>query len=340
MKPLILIACSAVLAACSTNSKELTSLTDSDFEIAVPAPADPKPFEIVELVKPLPLPGQLKPVEGSKIKKHDLPPLAAVEKGMKTATVEPTVDGHVNSMQVYPFTEGALYRIYTAPQQISDIALQPGEQLISVSAGDTVRWVVGDTTSGQGKLTRAHVLIKPIAADLITNVMISTDRRTYHLEAESTDSTYMAAVSWHYPADDLRALQRRNVQAEADEARIIDRGLDISKLRFAYRLEGDTPSWRPLRVFDDGRKVYIQMPADLSVRQAPPLFVIGRKGDSRLVNYRVKGRYYIVDRLFDAAELRLGEEPQEVVRIFRAGAGFAAADMGHRRRMRVGREER
>jgi type IV secretion system protein TrbG len=94
----------------------------------------------------------------------------------------------------------------------------------------------------------------------------------------------------------------------------------LDKLNFRYRIEGDDPPWRPLRAFDDGRKVFIQMPSGLSQGEAPPLFVAGSDGRPNLVNYRVRGAYYIVDRLFGAAELRLGETPQRVVRIIRTDA--------------------
>ena len=53
-----------------------------------------------------------------------------------------------------------------APARFPDIALQPGEELVSVSAGDTVRWVVGDTISGSGNTARAHVLVKPISSGI------------------------------------------------------------------------------------------------------------------------------------------------------------------------------
>lgn len=88
-------------------------------------------------------------------------------------------------------------------------------------------------------------------------------------------------------------------------------------LDFRYRITGDNPHWRPLRAFDDGRKVYIEFPKDIAQTDAPPLFVVGASGSSDLVNYRVRGRYYIVDRLFGAAELRLGEDKQQIVRITR-----------------------
>jgi Conjugal transfer protein len=90
-------------------------------------------------------------------------------------------------------------------------------------------------------------------------------------------------------------------------------------LGFPYRLEGDAP-WKPIQVFDDGAKVYIQFPPGLAQSEAPPLFVIGPDGKPALVNYRVRGTTYIVDRLFAAAELRLGTAPQRVVRIVRTDA--------------------
>src|SRR3546814_17142836 len=95
--------------------------------------------------------------------------------------------------QVYPVPAGARLRLYAAPEQVSDIAMQPGEKLVAVSAGDTGRWVVGDTTSGSGDEQQVHILVKPVAPDLETNLVITTDRRAYHLELESTERTYMAS---------------------------------------------------------------------------------------------------------------------------------------------------
>jgi len=102
-------------------------------------------------------------------------------------------------------------------------------------------------------------------------------------------------------------------QSKAKTADIIPKA---ENMRFNYDIIGDSPNWRPIRVFDDGKKVFIQFPKTVSVSEAPPLFVTDKKGkQSKLVNYRVRGEYYIVDRLFDAAELRLGEKDQIIVRI-------------------------
>jgi P-type conjugative transfer protein TrbG len=228
-------------------------------------------------------------------------------------------------VQVYPFADGALYQVYAAPGQVTDIALQEGEQLVGsgpVAAGDTVRWIIGDTESGTAAAKKVHILVKPTRPELVTNLVINTDRRTYHLELRSTERTYMASVSWIYPQDKLIALRRRN--AWADAVTPVETGLDINNLRFRYAIDGDNPPWRPLRAFDDGKKVYIAFPRGIAQGEMPPLFIIGPAGKtSELVNYRVRGNHMIVDRLFAAAELRLGDGGSERrVRIVRTDRGL------------------
>jgi type IV secretion system protein VirB9 len=312
-----------VLAACATTVQvpEIPILDESvPFRAAKREAEQKPPVKIVEVPKPLPLPGQLKPVpEKTERPKDDKQPKERVAEANALAKVDPVKDGYINAIQVYPYTKGALYQLYAAPNQVTDIALEPAEKLVSVSAGDTVRWVVGDTTSGEGKGAQVHILVKPIGADLETNLVITTDRRTYHLEMRSSEKTYMASVSWTYPASELIALKKQRAEADVAGTVIADTGIDIEKIRFRYRIEGDAP-WKPRQVFDDGAKVYIQFPSGLAQSEAPPLFVIGPDAKPALVNYRVRGTTYIVDRLFAAAELRLGTAPQRVVRIVRTDA--------------------
>jgi len=331
MNRFLMPACALVLiSACAT--AELEPIDPAAFVAATPVETEPdRPALIVETAIPLPLPGQMMPVaEASSSRAVDsskTSPTETIAQGRTSALIEPSVDGYVNAIQVYPYTEGALYRLYASPGQVSDIALQPGEELVSVSAGDTVRWVVGDTVSGSGPTARAHVLVKPINAGIRTNLMIATDRRTYHLELESQETGYMAALSWRYPADELAGLTARNERAIAREAGSITSGLTLEGLNFDYRLTGDSPDWKPVRVFDDGRQVFIQMPNDIATTDMPPLFVLGPTSEAELVNYRVRGNYYVVDRLFRAAELRLGTRNQTIVRITRNERGASLAAM-------------
>jgi P-type conjugative transfer protein TrbG len=307
----VLPICSLALSACATADSEHPAPT---FKKAVVLPDPPQPEKIVAVAQPLSLPGQLQPPP-KPAQPETAPPQSRVNTANRRALQEPASSGYINAIQVYPYTEGALYRLYAAPQEVSDIALQPGETLVAISAGDTVRWVVGDTTSGVGATKQVHVLAKPFAAGLKTNLVITTDRRSYHLQLESTDHTYMAALSWTYPDDELIALKEKSEAAQA--AAPIDTGLSLDNLNFQYRITGDDAPWKPLRAFDDGRKVYVEFGTSLAQGDAPPLFVLGAQGSSDLVNYRVRGNYYIVDQLFGAAELRFGQDKQQIVRITR-----------------------
>lgn len=223
------------------------------------------------------------------------------------ARIEPEGAGFRNAIQRYAWSEGALFQIYAKPGQVTDIALQEGEKLVGpgpVAAGDTVRWMIGDTLSGSGASQRVHILIKPTRPDIATNLVINTDRRTYHLELRANPRVYMASVSWTYPEDELIALRR--AEAEAARAAPVAGGFNVENLNFDYRISGDKPEWRPVRVFDDGQRTLVEFPAAIAQGEMPPFFVIGEGGDAELVNYRINGRHLIVDRLFHEAELRLG----------------------------------
>jgi Conjugal transfer protein len=203
VRRLIGLGLAPLLAACTSTIKvpEIPLLDSPAFGAATPLPEPSKPIQYVEVPKPLPLPGQLKPVRDRIDKpKDDAAPKDRVTAANSTARIEPVKDGYINAIQVYPYTKGALYQVYTAVSQVTDIALEAGERLVAVSAGDTVRWVVGDTTSGDGAGAQVHILVKPIGADLETNLVVTTDRRTYHLELRSSEKTYMASVSAISPA--------------------------------------------------------------------------------------------------------------------------------------------
>ncbi|SFD97323.1 P-type conjugative transfer protein TrbG [Paracidovorax konjaci] len=312
--PSILLA----LAGCASHGKPPPSISLDEPVQAQPLPEPPKPVEVVAVPEPLALPAQLKPLPAMDEAKPTPEPAdetLRVSKANAEARIAPTREGYVNAIQVWPFSDGALYQVYAAPGRVTVVSLQPGEELVTVAAGDTVRWIVGDTSSGSGDALRVNVLVKPIRSALKTNLVITTSRRTYLLELTSTERAWMASVSWDYPKDRMQALQRQAQAASA--AAPVDTGLSLEKIRFRYAVSGSNPPWKPLRAFDDGEKVYIQFPPGIAQGELPPLFVIGPQGDGQLVNYRFRPPYYIVDRLFGAAELRLGGDGGDVVRIER-----------------------
>ena len=245
-------------------------------------------------------------------------PLSTVQSANSSARDYPTSGAYINSALYYDFEPGRLYTVHASPHFLTAITLRPGEKLISKAAGDTIRWVLGETVQGAGASQQVIVMVKPIRGNLRTNIILTTDQRTYLLDARSYEGdTYTSVISWNYPQEEMRDAQAA-LAAEAQS--VVASGLAIDQLHFGYvvrAIHSRKPSWQPIRVFDDGLKTYIQFPTNMAATEAPPLFLIGSDKQVQLVNYRYLNGYYIVDRLIDVAELRLGEKNQTVVRITR-----------------------
>jgi type IV secretion system protein VirB9 len=247
-------------------------------------------------------------------------PAGRVENANTAARIEPRREGYHNAIQIYPWSEGALYQVYAAPGQITTIALEPGESLTGagpIAAGDTARWIIGDTESGSGAVRRVHILVKPTRPDISTNLVVTTDRRIYMIELHAGDDRYMPAVAWAYPVPPAGHRQTEPAAPfiPAEAAR-----------NYRYGLQGDSPPWRPISVFDDGRRVYVVFPRGIVQGEMPPIFVLGSDGEPQIVNSRIHRNVLIMDRLFGAAELRLGGgDSQQVVRIVRINPTKAAA---------------
>lgn len=289
---------------------------------AAPAPEPVRPPAVIQVPTPMPLPGQLQRLPTlTHLRRVDKrPPSEVVDDANRKAAMGPSRDGYFNAIMTYDFVEGALFQIYTAPLRLTAIQLQPGEKIVGKpAAGDTIRWVMGIGRSGTDGAEQQHLYVKPTRPGLQTTMVITTDRRTYYLELQSFDETYMAAVQWRYPHDEIAQLENAAVRDEALARATTATSINLESINFSYRVsvEKGTPSWTPAQVFDDGRKTFIRFPAAMLTREAPALFVLSSTNETQLVNYRVKNEYYVVDRLIDRAELRVGQKEQEIVRIAR-----------------------
>ena len=202
---------------------------------------------------------------------------------------------HDGITTLFPFDANRQPVIECKPLRVTEITLAPGESVKSVAAGDTERWVV---TPMDGV-----VLAKPKAPAIYTNLIILTDRHSYSL-ALQTGRHYMPRIGFYYPREVLAAEQarKRAVDKAAQQTAV---PTALAKLNFGYSISGPDVPWKPVQVFDDGSRVYVEMPQDLMASDAPSLMVASN-GEDALVNYQVKGRYYLVDRLFTQAVLVSG----------------------------------
>ncbi|MDF1486019.1 P-type conjugative transfer protein TrbG [Ramlibacter sp. H39-3-26] len=220
-----------------------------------------------------------------------------------------------------PGPNGAITFLYGAQQpsivcavlQVCDVALQPGEQVNSINLGDTARWLVEPAITGSGAGETQHLIIKPMDVGLATSLVVTTNRRAYHLRLRSHRTEYMPQVAFAYPEDALakwEAVKKRETR-ERSERTIPQTGEYLGDLSFDYDLAG-TASWKPVRVYNDGRKTIIEMPGAMAQTEAPTLLVVRQEGglfsddDTVMVNYRVQGSRYVVDTVFDRAILIAG----------------------------------
>ncbi len=192
--------------------------------------------------------------------------------------------------------------VVCSPLQVCDIELQGGEIVRDVLVGDTVRWKVEPATSGAAGGQAIHLIIKPSEPGLVTSMVVTTSRRTYHIQLKSHPSQYMARVGFEYPEDAATKLSDINARIQSMSGP--GGGVPPEQLAFSYSLSGNAP-WRPKRVYSDGQKTYIQFPRVISGQDAPVLFVVSG-GQNRIVNYRMKNDMMIVDYNIDRAILISG----------------------------------
>lgn len=322
-KYLIFIVCLIVTVGCG---EKKTTPPEVYSKAAVMEP--PEPEEIVmEVVTPLPLPGQLQavpPGEKPDTQKEPASPAIVIDTANKTARSAPTQAKYFNSIMRYDYTEGALYQLYAAPLKFTNIQLQPGETLTGAGpvCGDTVRWIMGTGVSEENGQTVEHIFLKPTEPGLHTTFMIPTNRRTYHLEIHSYQNTYMASIKWRYPHDEVSKMKYGIKKRQEESDVIIDTHVNLKDINNNYNIavtsENKKISWVPSLVFDDKNKTFIRFPKTMLNQEAPVLYVMSNEDETQLVNYRVKKDYYIVDRLFQKAQLRLGQKNQDIVTITRA----------------------
>lgn len=262
------------------------------------APADPEPLlpEPASL-KPEPPAAPVTPREAARI-------LADANNGARQRAAPGTFE---QATLLYAWEPGAIYELQTSPDFVSTLLLEPGEVLIDIAAADTARWSVSNTLSGD----RAILIVKPSTARLKTNIVLVTDRRAYLIEAVSAaGEVYTAQAAWTYPAPPAPP------PAPAPEPKPEPPPRPLHEDYVLKAPRRGPPAWMPQKVWDDGRKTYVQFPEDIAASDMPPLFIRTDEG-LELVNYRIDGRRYEIDRIFAVAELRLGYRRPVVVTIER-----------------------
>jgi len=252
------------------------------------------------------------------------PPTGAELMARQRSEVREAVKEHQKNGRwpLYKTSESVLYPYGKEPEPIvdcqplrtTDIELQPGETITDVAMGDTERWMATPAASGAPRDPVPHLAVKPQSPGIDTNLTIYTTRHIYHLFLRSRAGHAMQQVEFYYPDELLTAIKEADLANTKQEAAdppsdsdnvVKGASVEPAQLNFAYNVAGPNVPWKPVRAFDDSSHVYIQMPAGMKTSDAPALLVNAGSG-TQMVNYRVRGNYYVVDRLFTEAILVSG----------------------------------
>lgn len=214
----------------------------------------------------------------------------------------------------FAYAPGGMYKIYCKIGYLTDIRFHPGEKITFVGGGDTAKWIIDTANTGSGEQAVAHLYIKPINDKASTNLIVNTTNHSYQILV-NTASWYNPIISWTYSSEEQLA---GKIAEQKDDVFFTEKSMSISRpesLNFSYKIKNNEGyNWAPTMVFDDRSKTYIKMPVTIKQGNSPILFIKEKgKKELSLVNYRIKDNFYIVDRLFEQAEIRVSEK--ESIRI-------------------------
>ncbi|MBU1386948.1 MAG: P-type conjugative transfer protein TrbG [Proteobacteria bacterium] len=227
--------------------------------------------------------------------------------------IEPILSEDGKIIYVYGATA---VTIKTKLYHSTDIELEAGETIEALNAGDTIRWHFTPAYHGTLEAKTLHIFVKPIETGLKTNLTILTNKRAYRFNLESSKKDHMSIVGFEYPKhySDIVANLKIQDQIEKEKAKknslptIEDtsKRIAITALDFKYEIDGDEPSWKPVRVYNDGVKTIIELPEKAKYTKVPVLSVIDENRQKAIVNYRLLNNKFVVDMLFHKAILVSG----------------------------------
>lgn len=215
------------------------------------------------------------------------------------------INSQGNSTMTFRYAPNQLYKIYCRPGYLTDLALRKGETIKFVGGGDTSGWAVNNTTVDGVP----HLYIKPIVDGTPdTNIIITTDKHSYQLILCCSD-WYNPMVRWTYDQEDADI----NLARKAKDERTVTGNMavtNVEELDFNYTVSGDSEN-KPIMVFSDGEKTFIKF-KNPRTKQVP-IFIRARgKKELSLVNYKIKDNYYIIDKVFDFAQIKSSSNDETI----------------------------
>lgn len=215
---------------------------------------------------------------------------------------------------VFQFDPNNTYTILARPNSITNLQVGDEEEITGIALGDSIQWLI--------EKMGVHIFVKPLRPDLVTSGTIVTNKRAYQVTLKSVKETdrWYQRVTWKYPESlmmrqiaangtasprTVAGLTSQSSEGEPLPSRSATVGVNVDQLNFDYPMDGDSPSWKPSQVFDDGRTTWIRIPT--ASQEMPAIFAMSNESDPELVNFTVKGDYVVVHRVMPGILLKSGK---------------------------------
>lgn len=224
--------------------------------------------------------------------------------GSDVSYTQDAINSQGNSTMIFSYSPNQLYKIYCRMGFITDLAFKKGETINYVGGGDTAGWSISKTNVDGVE----HLLIKPVVETGTTNFFIATDKHTYQVIVNSSN-WYNPMVKWVYGQETIT----ENLLEKKKNERVITGNVNVSNITdmdFNYVASGNGN--KPELIFSDGEKTYLKFKS-IKNKQVPIFVRAKNRKEMSLVNYTVKDNYYIIDKVFDVAQIR--ESDKDIVTI-------------------------
>lgn len=199
--------------------------------------------------------------------------------------------------------------INCVPFQETIISLQPGERFTSITSGDpqNLSYQVAVSGASTGVETQ-QVLVKPGLEHMSTNLVIATDKRIYNISivVGASSKKITRNVGFWYPDDMTASINQKTEKQNQDMNMEKSPLLNLADANFNYKISGDDPSWTPVRVFDDGKRTWIEMPRGTDNKNLPSVLIQSDSGQDMKYNTSYYSPYMIIDGIFGQAKLIAG----------------------------------
>lgn len=206
---------------------------------------------------------------------------------------------------IYDYTDNSIYEIYARKNYLTTLRLQEGEKIQFFAGGDTERWAIEESQGGKGN--RPVVFIKPSIEeeedDMLTNIIIVTDKHMYFLNIQLSEEKYNPLVEWRYPneAKIIREAQERNTTVIGTD--------DLTKLNYGYNWNRNSVL-SPMQVFDNGEHTFIVLKD--RTKEMPAIYVKGVDGQISFVTPKINGKYITIDRVTEEITLEIGKQKLKI----------------------------